>query len=75
MQIIALQSRSAALSHEAMNAKIINANEFALYWTLALTLTRSRLCWQNQNHFNLQLSIVARACRRGQARASGRSMN
>ena len=72
VKIIALQSRSAALSFEAMNAKIINANELALYCTLALTLdSHSRLCWQNQNHFNLQLSIVARARRRAQARASG----
>ena len=47
----------------------------ALYCTLALTrtvvLTRTvDFCWQNQNHFDLQFSIGARAWAR--ARASGR---
>ena len=44
--------------------------------------SHSRFCWQNQDHFDLQFSIGARAARRRagararvRARASGRSMN
>ena len=58
------------------NAKVYNAIDLILYSILALILYSHSFCWQNQNQFDLEFSIVInmRGCRRGRwARARARA--